>query len=243
VSDADWALLERVLDAYQEALDSAQAVLEAAGHRPTSLVKSTSTLVDKLRRVTSFKSLQDVAGLRIVLGDGGGRMEQDRVVAGVQAAFAAVGSPTRVIDRRSAPSHGYRAVHVIVTHDGLPVEVQIRTPLQDLWAQILERLGDAWGRGLRYGEPLEHPDKRVVDGFDGLTRADLVTLVQRVGEMIDDLESSQAERELTSKRALGPGAEITISPALAQLEQQETSLRTTLDTIGRLVDVVEREAR
>ena len=43
------------------------------------------------------------------------------------------------IDRRKNPTYGYRAVHVIVYWDGIPVEIQIRTELQDTWAQIVER--------------------------------------------------------------------------------------------------------
>jgi ppGpp synthetase/RelA/SpoT-type nucleotidyltranferase len=40
---------------------------------------------------------------------------------------------------------------VIPIVDGYPIEIQVRTLLQDLWAQTLERLADALGRGIRYG--------------------------------------------------------------------------------------------
>lgn len=57
---------------------------------------------------------------------------------------------------------GYRAVHVIAKVDNIPVEVQFRTELQDLWAQVFERLADGWGRQIRYGgEP--DPDVRSED--------------------------------------------------------------------------------
>lgn len=46
------------------------------------------------------------------------------------------------IDRRERPSHGYRAIHVIVRMLGCDVELQIRTKLQDLWAQLSERIAD-----------------------------------------------------------------------------------------------------
>lgn len=244
ISDQDWELLEQVLDAYQEALDSAQVVLEAAGYRPTSRVKSTTTLIEKLRRGTSFKSLQDVAGLRIVVPDGGGRIEQDRIVTGVIRAFANLGSTSRVIDRRTRPNHGYRAVHVVVTHDGLPVEVQIRTPLQDVWAQIVERLGDAWGRALRYGEPVEAADRNVIEGLSGFTRADLLAQVQEASEMIDLLESIQADHEVWSLDDRRDGdAEARDSLHSTQSDQLEASLRSWLSQIARLVDAVEREAR
>ncbi|GGI66943.1 hypothetical protein GCM10010116_62080 [Microbispora rosea subsp. aerata] len=42
--------------------------------------------------------------------------------------------------------------------DGIPVEIQVRTELQDVWAQILERLADQWGRGIRYGDAPENPE-------------------------------------------------------------------------------------
>jgi ppGpp synthetase/RelA/SpoT-type nucleotidyltranferase len=67
-----------------------------------------------------------------------------------------------VIDRRADPRAGYRAVHVVVRIDGLPVEVQFRTELQHRWAQIFERLADEWGRQIRYDEDLTpdpaHPE-------------------------------------------------------------------------------------
>ena len=57
----------------------------------------------------------------------------------------------KIIDRRRSPTHGYRAVHVIATLDEHPIEIQVRTQLQDLWAQAMERLADEAGREIRYG--------------------------------------------------------------------------------------------
>ena len=37
--------------------------------------------------------------------------------------------------------------------NSLPVETQVRTKPQDLWAQGMEKLADKVGRGIRYGEP------------------------------------------------------------------------------------------
>lgn len=58
---------------------------------------------------------------------------------------------TMVIDRRARPSHGYRAVHVLVDVDGRKVEVQIRTAVQHLWAELSEKLSDAFGVAVKYG--------------------------------------------------------------------------------------------
>src|SRR4030095_6727255 len=58
----------------------------------------------------------------------------------------------KVLDRRESPSHGYRAVHLIVTIGRRVVEVQIRTTLQDLWAQLCERLAEEVGDpDVKYG--------------------------------------------------------------------------------------------
>lgn len=54
-------------------------------------------------------------------------------------------------DRREDPSHGYRAVHIIVRTLDMAVEIQVRTQLQDLWAQLSERLSDLLHPGLKYG--------------------------------------------------------------------------------------------
>jgi ppGpp synthetase/RelA/SpoT-type nucleotidyltranferase len=58
---------------------------------------------------------------------------------------------TKVIDRRKKPSYGYRAVHIIASVDERRIEIQVRTELQDLWAQAMERLADKAGREFRYG--------------------------------------------------------------------------------------------
>ena len=42
---------------------------------------------------------------------------------------------------------------MIVYPDGHPIEVQVRTEWQHLWAEWFERLADQYGRGIRYGDP------------------------------------------------------------------------------------------
>ncbi|MGH9204650.1 MAG: hypothetical protein ACRD2A_25765, partial [Vicinamibacterales bacterium] len=55
-----------------------------------------------------------------------------------------------VVDRRERPSHGYRAVHVIVKSDDRLVEIQLRTVLQDFWAEFCERMSD-FDPTIKYG--------------------------------------------------------------------------------------------
>ncbi len=62
----------------------------------------------------------------------------------IRHTFADCMKSAKIVDRRAAPNHGYRAVHVIVYPESMPVEIQVRTFPQDLWAQAIERLGDEW---------------------------------------------------------------------------------------------------
>jgi ppGpp synthetase/RelA/SpoT-type nucleotidyltranferase len=189
ISDRDYDLLERVLGNYQHALDLAQVRLQGLGIRATGRVKSTSTLVEKLVRQEGMKmkGIRDIAGARIVVDKG--RLEQDRVADEVVAAFLNEPRAPRVIDRRATPSAGYRAVHVVVHHLGLPIEIQIRTLLQDSWAQIVERLGDIWGRGLRYDE--DFAGSEIVIAGD-VTRATVMHQCREVSEAIHSFEAREA---------------------------------------------------
>ena len=60
-----------------------------------------------------------------------------------------------MIDRRAAPSYGYRAVHIVVKISGKLVEIQIRTLLQHLWAEVSERLSDVLDPEIKYGGGVE----------------------------------------------------------------------------------------
>jgi ppGpp synthetase/RelA/SpoT-type nucleotidyltranferase len=132
---------------YDAPLVEAQTrIKDRLGLDTTSRLKTVNTILEKLRREkTRLAEMQDVAGLRIVMD--GGLVEQDSLIASLVDAFPGA----KVIDRRSKPSHGYRAVHLVPLVSGWAVEVQVRTRLQDLWAQAFERVADKAGRGIRYG--------------------------------------------------------------------------------------------
>jgi ppGpp synthetase/RelA/SpoT-type nucleotidyltranferase len=101
----------------------------------TTRLKTTTSIVEKMRRErTRLSQMQDIAGLRIV-GDFD-RSRQDDMATRLSAMYPA----SQVIDRRARPSHGYRAVHVIVMEGDCRVEIQIRTRRQDDWARMVERL-------------------------------------------------------------------------------------------------------
>jgi ppGpp synthetase/RelA/SpoT-type nucleotidyltranferase len=137
LSDEERDLLERLVAAHGTVLATVQLRLAKELDLPvTSRIKTTGTLVEKLQRSESMalSRMQDIAGARLVVEMN--RTEQDKLVARIVELFP--GADKR--DRRAEPSHGYRAVHVIVQVDQRIVEIQVRTTLQDLWAQVFERL-------------------------------------------------------------------------------------------------------
>lgn len=146
-----------MLETYAEVLaDAVNAVRGGLGIAPTSRIKNTTTILEKLRRTggSSLKNMQDVAGMRIV--DSFGRSEQDALAAQVAELFSKEARAPKVIDRRAVPTHGYAAVHVVVFPAGTPVEIQIRTRWQHEWADLFEKPADKVGRGIRYGEAPTH---------------------------------------------------------------------------------------
>lgn len=142
------AQLQEFRASFDEPMFSAQTQIKDLGFESTSRLKTINTIIEKLRREkTRLAEMQDIAGLRIV--SKADLAEQDRTVGKIVETLPV----TKVIDRRKQPTHGYRAVHVIATLEGRHVEIQVRTHLQDLWAQAIERLADEAGREIRYGGP------------------------------------------------------------------------------------------
>jgi hypothetical protein len=192
ITDADAELFSQILRVYDQALAAVCNQLRIRHFRVTNRLKTEGTLLDKLRREHSLKlkDVHDLAGARISIA--GGRAEQDDAVGRITAAFAAGSKPPQVRDRRAKPSSGYRAVHVVVFLDGIPVEIQIRTELQHTWAQAYELMGDAWGRDIRYGgEPLE-PDAPAISGEPGPSRAAVVAAMLSIAGVIDRFEMAEA---------------------------------------------------
>lgn len=93
--------------------------------------------------------MQDIAGCRVVV-------ENVRSQNSVVEQLASILPGSKTVDRRQKPSHGYRAVHVIASIRSIRVEIQIRTKLQDLWANISERFADRSSQEIKYGRGPEH---------------------------------------------------------------------------------------
>jgi len=146
-SDEDMRLLDEYRESFRDACDTVirdirdKLKLEPTG-RPAKTVPS---IIQKLRRESiRLSQIQDIAGCRIVVAD---ISKQDDVVTSICSLFPVI----TVVDRRSIPSHGYRAVHLMAKIQGKLVEIQVRTELQHFWAELSERCSDVYDSGLKYG--------------------------------------------------------------------------------------------
>ena len=167
----------------------------------------------------ALSRMQDIAGVRLVAEMN--RTEQDQLVKRIVELFPGAD----VKDRRAEPSHGYRAVHVIVEVDQRLVEIQVRTVLQDLWAQVVERLADRWGRGIRYGELPNDPDAEV---GDGATRRDVIEGLMtqsRVTDMVEQAAVWMAEAEARLVRAEKHLESAPTTPDILELQQDTAETR------------------
>lgn len=175
--------------AYEEIVNAVRRVtrLEPTG-RPA---KSTTSIVEKLQRETMrLSQMQDIAGCRLVVQ---GVLQQDQVVAQLTATLPGA----VVVDRRKQPSHGYRAVHIIATAQSKPVEIQVRTEIQHLWAQLSEKFSDLLDPAIKYGggdpeiQVVMSEGSNIVGEMDELESV-IAGLSQRVGDTSELQELSGA---------------------------------------------------
>lgn len=141
----------RLLDRYRRTFTAAYEVVvgdirNKLGLEPTGRpAKSTISIIDKLKRESiRLTQIQDIAGCRIIVAD---IVEQEPVIQSLVSLF----SQAAVIDRRAKPSHGYRAVHVVVNQEGKLIEIQVRTSRQHIWAELSEKYSDLYDLSIKYG--------------------------------------------------------------------------------------------
>ena len=115
-----------------QAVDTLRAL--ADGMPVTDRLKRFETTIQKLRRQrTRLSSIEDIAGCRVVLPTW---REQHELLDRVRQEFEVV----RERDYQIAPRHGYRALHAVVRVREQPVEIQLRTELEDRWANFVDQL-------------------------------------------------------------------------------------------------------
>jgi putative GTP pyrophosphokinase len=215
----------RQLDGYRRSFMNAyehvaKIVRDQLNLEPTGRpAKSNASVREKLRRESiRLSQMQDIAGCRVIVD---GLDEQDRTVKAMSAAF----SDITIVDRRIHPSHGYRAVHVIVDVDGKHVEIQVRTMLQHVWAELSEKCADVFDPALKYGGG----------------RADLSAILAAISRVLDLFEASglailkllQKNRDLQNQLdKIEPGTQIP-----AELAANVANSKKTLESLRNLHSV------
>lgn len=180
----------RLLDAYRRSFTEAYEIVIGAIRKDLSLeptgrpAKSTTSISEKLRRESiRLTQIQDIAGCRLTVSD---IADQDRVIQSLSSLY----EDTIIVDRRENPSHGYRAVHVIVKLQAKMIEIQVRTALQHLWAEFSEKLSDIAGSAIKYGGG----DERIQEVL-----ADASNLVSRVESLEAGIEEVRARLSAEGK--------------------------------------------
>ena len=145
-SESDLRLLDDYRRSFGEAYEAVVRTVRQRGEFPTGrLAKSTVSIVEKLRRESiRLSQMQDIAGCRAVVMN---VVKQEEFVATLKTCFP----EASVIDRRDNPSYGYRAVHIIAKISGKPIEIQVRSALQHLWAEVSEKSSDVLDPTIKYG--------------------------------------------------------------------------------------------
>ncbi len=162
--EAEYVELEEVFDEYRKAhlqplsettLELQQLLTNyGAPYYIAQRLKRKPQIVRKLNRLNvRLTQLQDIGGCRIIVQhntdvDKLHKYLVDKI--GVQRVFA--------IDRKKDTRNegrddtGYRALHVILKHSGVHLELQIRSRIQHYWAESIERTSVIYGYHLKENE-------------------------------------------------------------------------------------------
>lgn len=143
----------------------------------TQRLKRLPTVVDKLLREPKMKLSQmaDIGGCRALLPD-------QTAAYDVAKALRKNWDVQRTRDYAAEPkTSGYRAVHLIVRRKGRLIEVQLRTPMQDAWANQVEEDSRRVGRNFKGGQ-----GQSEVHGYYAVV-SELLALRERDEEPDEDL--------------------------------------------------------
>jgi len=188
--------------AYVERILTKRMYLSVTG-RPA---KSTLSIIEKLKRINSrLSQVQDISGCRVIVH---ALTDQDDVVRRARQWFPSI----EVDDKREKPTHGYRAIHLLISYAGKCIEVQVRTRLQHFWATISEKLSDTFGQGIKYGQG--DPDVLAVlrELSEGIKRFELI--VDKVTVLKREAALAKRDKNMKVFKALNKN-----------LEPHETQLR------------------
>lgn len=245
-SVADRQIYSDYRDTFAEPLrDVAENIGSFAEGAPVqSRLKRFETVVEKLRRSTSDLSrLEDIAGCRVVLPT---MTEQPQVLDSIRSTWEVI----RERDYQTSPRDGYRARHIVVGAQGRPVEVQVRTLWEDMWANASEALAKSVDPEIKYGGgPSEA--RKVLDDASMLCAGLDAAAVSRQGSDItggpDSPDLGRALTELLTAaataiqlRALASIPSDTL-PAEFELALSDAQQQVVRDAVGAVMRGVTRD--
>jgi ppGpp synthetase/RelA/SpoT-type nucleotidyltranferase len=172
-------------------------------HSVSSRVKTIGTIKEKLQREQSLQlsNMDDAVGIRVTSDMT--LYAQDEIARRLLTVY-----PDSVVkDRRLNPTSGYRALHLIVRHEILHIEIQIRTEIQSIWANAFERLADDWGRQIRYGgDPtcdvhgIVSKRRDYVQSLAEISLNELAFLENEISQVSESATKNRVQRERTIDR-------------------------------------------
>lgn len=147
-------------------------------------LKRIPRVLEKLSRLPNMRlsQMQDIGGSRAVLPSA---TAVSNVLAGLRRNWDVITTD----DYTTTPKFtGYRGVHVIIRKDGVPVEVQLRTPGQQDWADAVERVDGRHDVGLKDGDA---PD--ILCEYFRLA-SDAIAAQEATGQVPDHLDAELSGR-------------------------------------------------
>jgi putative GTP pyrophosphokinase len=144
---ADWWRSEHTKPLTQVAANLRYYAAEVGRPVVAQRLKRLPTIADKLVRHPTMKLAQmgDIGGVRAVVPD---QASAYYLVKRLRRNWTITRINDYVVDPKP---DGYRALHLINRHRGRLIEVQIRTPLQDKWANMVESFSGIIAPGLKFG--------------------------------------------------------------------------------------------
>lgn len=153
-------------------------------------LKKLPTIAGKLLREPKMElaRMGDIGGVRAVLPD---QKAADRVASRLRKNWTI----TKVHDYVREPKpDGYRALHLINRNHGKLIEVQLRTPNQDIWANTVETLSRTVAPGLKFGTGPQFIREYFLMTGELLAKRDQglpvsIDLAQRVQELMKQVDT------------------------------------------------------
>jgi putative GTP pyrophosphokinase len=134
----------------------------------TQRLKQPLRIIDKLTRKPTMRlsQMEDVGGCRSVLPD----------LDAVYRVANRIRGTGRVLYEDDANTYerstGYRALHLITEYDDRKIEIQLRTPRQQEWAEHVEELDDLLGTRLKDGDGPDELSNYLKALSDGIAQLD-----------------------------------------------------------------------